>query len=72
MTSDNIIKITILCETKDGTYLAGATDDTLLIRHAVASVQFIEIDEKFVGNIDADKIMKKNIEDTKEKPTKLF
>lgn len=71
MTSDDILKITILCETKDGRYLAGATDDMSLIRHAINAMALIEIDEKFVGNIDANKIIKKNINE-KEKTAKLF
>jgi hypothetical protein len=71
MTSDDILKITILCETKDGTYLASSTDDKQFIRHAVNVMQFVEIDKKFVGNIDAEKIMKQNT-DEKEKNTKLF
>ena len=72
MTSDDILKITILCETKNGSYFAGVTDDKAFISHAANVMKLVEIDKQFVGNIDAERIMKKDTDGTNTKQAKLF
>lgn len=59
MKTSDIKQITLLCETKDGRFIAGDTTDRELICHITDKVSFVEIEPNFVKKIDADKIAKK-------------
>jgi len=56
MKVSDIKKVTVLCETKDGRYIAGDSCDRELISHIAEKIKFVEIKPNCVRKIDADKI----------------
>ena len=62
--------MTLLCETKDGEYIAGVTKNPNVFRHAAETVTFIKVKPGIVKKIDAREIS--DGETGERKTRKLF